>query len=51
MGHAYNFTAAITPETLSFDTIEFSVTDVEGWTTTQNPETSLPVGGLTTPTI
>ena len=46
MGHAYNFTAAITPETLSFDTIEFTVTDVEGWTTTQNPETSLPVGDL-----
>ena len=50
MGHAYNFAANINPQTLSFDTIEFTVTDVEDWTSNQNPETNVGVGTLTTPT-
>ena len=42
-GHAYNFTANVSPETLNFDEIKFDVIEVDDWT--QTADTDIPVGG------
>ena len=51
MGHSYNIVAELTPGNVLDDPnnavypIEFTVTEVEEWVTTQNPETNVPTPG------